>query len=124
MEKMMSNPLYQVGDEVYLLDSAKTGSVMSYMISGSRQMTDGSWVYKFCIPRRPPNNNATMGDRIKHGRDLDFELREAQLCSYCEAVEIALAYFRTQVSALEAQYNTYCTDTSSGGTSNGTNGTG
>lgn len=114
----MANPKFNVDEVVYLTESAKVGSIESYKVSGVRQDPSGAWLYRISIPRRPPNSNMTYGDRNALRRDLDFELSEDELTTFCNAVEIALVAAENNANRIRRLKDTYCADEteSTGGT--------
>ena len=107
----MSNPQYAVEDTVYLSESALGGHIESYVISEVRQGTDAIWYYRICVPARSPNAQATMGDRITHGKNFDFYLTEDQLCSYCEAIDLAITHTESKLTYLQGLKASHCEET-------------
>ena len=112
----MSNPVFAVNDIVYLVSSAKVGSIESYEVSGVRQDPTGAWYYQISVPQRPPNSNATFGDRINLRRSFDFELAESELCIYCEAIDFAVDVATETLANLTALQTAHCQDEVTGGT--------
>jgi len=106
----MSIPIYQVEDVIYLAESAKLGFIESYQVSGVRQSAAGAWFYRISIASRPPNSNATFGDRITLRKSIDFELAESELITYCEAVDFAVVYATNILAQLQALKLAHCTD--------------
>ena len=105
----MSAPVYQVNDVVYLIESAKVGFIESYQVSGVRQAASGAWLYKISVPSRP-GRNATFGDRITLRTEIDFELAEAELTTYCEAVDFAIVFVTNNLAYLQSLKTAHCTD--------------
>lgn len=115
---MPDAPNFNVGDIVYLIESAKIGSLESYQVAEVRQTTDGSWIYKISVPQRPPNMQATWGDRVTLRRNLDFELTESELGTYCDAVDLAVQASEANLARLKSIQSVHCSDeTGTGGTS-------
>ena len=112
----MSMPLFGIDDVVYLIESAKVAAIESYQVSGVRQDHSGVWFYIIAVPQRPPNSNMTYGDRITLRRDLSFELAESALCTYCEAIDLALVAARANLVRIEQLKAIHCTDEVTGGT--------
>ena len=112
----MSAPIWNIDDIVYLVESAKVGAIESYQVAQLRQDATGVWYYTIAVPLRPPNSNMTYGDRIGLRQNLDFELAESELCTYCEAVDLALASARANLARLEQLKSIHCTDEVTGGT--------
>jgi len=110
----MSTPRFQQHDIVYLSESAKVGFIESYEVSGIRQDASGRWMYLIMIPHRPSAGNATYGDRITLRQNVDFELSESELTTYCEAVDLALVAARSTLARIQALKNAQCADGSSG----------
>ncbi len=107
----MSVPLFQVDDIIYLVESANVGSIESYQISEVRQGPTGVWFYKIAVPARPPTSTATVGDRITLHKSFDFELTESELTTYCDAIGLAVAAARTNLTRLLALQSAQCEET-------------
>lgn len=106
----MSSPRFTVGDAIYLTESARLGCIEAYGVASVVQKQDGQWYYRVCIPSRPAMTNNTFGDRITLRRELNFELAETELCTYCEAVDLALAAAQLSVTRLQ-QLKQQCEET-------------
>jgi len=111
---MATNPFFRVTDTIYLIESAKRGFIESYRIDEVRQDESGTWKYKFFVPSSPPNFNATYGDRITLKYNTEFELEESEVCSYCDAVDLAYAAAQ-QVVAKLAILKQQCEETGGSG---------
>ena len=108
----MAAPLYNVGDILYLRESARLGSLESYEITQVRQDASGSWWYKFGIPQRPGTNTTTVGDRnTLRGHNFDFELEESELIAYCDAIDLVEAYLIAALTRIQALKAAQCAGT-------------
>jgi len=110
----MSAPLFEIEDVVYLVESAKVGSIESYQISGVRQGPSGSWMYRISVAQRPPNGAPTYGDRNTLRRTLDFELSESELTTYCAALDLAEIAAMSNLAAIRSLKAAHCTDGTGG----------
>ena len=110
----MSAPQFAIQDVVYLTESAKVGSLESYKVSQVRQDLSGVWKYTISVPPKPPLNGPTFGDRLSLKSSLDFELEESALCTYCEAIDLALAAATARVASLTQLKLAHCTESESG----------
>ncbi len=108
----MANPKFEVGATVYMVESAKLGSLESYTISESRQGLDKSWVYNIAIAAKTPSINSTVGDRITLKHSINFSLVESDLTDFCTAVGLAKGYLETQLERITRIESTYCGGTS------------
>lgn len=97
----MSNPEYNIGDVVYLIESAKVGSLESYTISSIRQDANGVWYYNIAMPSRPVRAT-TVGDQNNLQHDVAISLTGDQLTDYCTAVETIETYFQMQLVRIQA----------------------
>ena len=105
----MSIPTFQVGSTIYLRESANIGALESYQVVEVRQDGSGVWYYKIAVAQRPPTSNATYGDRITlRTKPYDIEFGESELCTYCEAINLALIAAQSQLTRLQALHAAYC----------------
>lgn len=82
----MANPLFDIGDEIYLKESAANGFLERFKIA-TRLQDGGEWVYSFGIPPKV-TTSALFGDRVTHvhGRVLYFN--ESELVTICQAIDL------------------------------------
>lgn len=109
----MSNPKFDIGDIIYLEESAKLGFLESYSISTVRQDADGTWIYSISVPMRPPHNNMTYGDRITLRNDIVFEIAESDIIDFCDAVDLAISTKQSELSKLQSLKSIQCEDSGS-----------
>jgi len=107
-------PRFSVGDIVYLVESAKLGSLESYTIAEVRQDLRGQAIYRIGIPARPPTALQTVGDRITLKRSFDFELSESELTDLCSAIEFAKAALERQLARINDISDKFCSDETDG----------
>jgi len=107
----VASPQYSVGDIVYLRKSANVGFIEAYKVDGVRQDSSGIWFYKIEIPAQP-GTDRTFGDRISLRNGVVFELAEHELCTYCEALNIAIAAVRNNLNTLTALWEQHCSESS------------
>ncbi len=106
-----TTPKFCIGDEVYLVESAKLGFLESYQLTGVRRdPSDSTWMYSISVPGRPPLMNTTVGDRIRLTNPHDFELAEEELGTLCETLDLAIESKQRDLTALQSKKDALCPD--------------
>lgn len=80
-------PLFEVGDIVYIRESAALGFLEAYRISSVLRATSEEWVYSINIIRRP-GVPPLFGERISHQPERVLYFNESELVTKCEALEL------------------------------------
>ena len=103
----MANPLYDVGDVVYLRESAALGRLEAVTITGIHRY-GSDWIYSHAARIGSPTHAVIYGDRrsFVHGQLL--YLSESELITHCEALTIAEANMQRQLAALQTQIASVC----------------
>lgn len=104
---------FKSGDTVYLRESAVRGFIESYVIHSVREM-NGVFRYTIKIDARPPKFNATVGDQNRLARGWTFELSAGELVTYCEAVDLAVAHTKSNLTKLQSLKNMHCNEGTNG----------
>jgi len=96
----LNAPIYDIGSTVYLRESAAIGFVEGYKVQSVRYSVSGSVIYKLAFYAKSPNAAATIGDRITGLHVMPVEMRETDLITYCEALDLAIANLEEQLTSL------------------------
>lgn len=83
----MSNPVFNVGDTVYLRSSAGIGFLETLRISGIHK-TSAGWVYTVYNAPSINNINYSMGDRKSLVNGAVIYFSESEFISYCDALTL------------------------------------
>lgn len=109
---MPTTPLYRRGESVYLRSSAEIGKLEAFKITSIKQIQDGRWIYEISISKKPPHH-ALIGDsydsRINENERTIF-YAESELVTVCEALDIIVNRFQRQITTLENQIDSKCSD--------------
>ena len=105
---------YNVGDMVFLSESARIGFLESYRVNKVIQYDTGIWRYEIIISAKPPSISQTVGDRItlKSGEIIVFE--EYELITMCDALDLAITSVQSRLDELRRTKATYCRSEGSG----------
>ena len=105
----MDAPKYDVGDVVYLKESAALGHLEAVTISGATY-SNNSWMYTIRAGRALPTSVAYYGDRISavHAKTLYFT--ENELIVLCDALELAEANAQRALERIQIQRTNLCPD--------------
>jgi hypothetical protein len=101
--------LYDVGEVVYLRESAALGFLEAVRISGAMRQ-NGRWLYSVTARPAGPTAVAHHGDRITavHGMILYFT--ESEFVTHCDALSLAEANAQRQLQQLQAQRTSLCVE--------------
>ena len=98
---MATAPLYDIGQIVYLRESAALGFLESYAIKEMKYEPTGKLVYTLVTSLKAPEANQTIGDRITGQQVLPIRFYEEDLVEYAEAIELCIANLQAQLTALQ-----------------------
>lgn len=115
-----SQPLFNVDDVVYLLESAKVaGSLEKYKVQQIRSvsLSNGRTKWKYSLEVKSRNyldERQTVGDRndLRNPKFLEFE--ESELGTLCDALDLRIMFLTGQLAQAQAQLNTYCDEGTAG----------
>lgn len=99
---------YDVGDVVYLVESANIGALEPYAVESVRILSDGTTLYKLATGPSAPRITTPIGDRGTGRRILSLEVTNDQITTYCGAIELCKASLNQQladITALESDCN-------------------
>jgi len=94
-------PFYDIGQIVYLKESAALGFLEAYAVKEMRYEPTGKLVYTLITFLKPPAANQTIGDRITGQQVLPILFYEEDLVEYAEALELCIANLQAQLDALQ-----------------------
>jgi hypothetical protein len=96
-------PLYCIGETVYLRDSAALGFIEAYVIKLPHYEPNGDITYELVTQMKPHGLTHTIGDRITGQPSLPLRLPEQGLVTYAEALDLAIDNLTLQLNQLQAQ---------------------
>lgn len=103
----MSAPTYDVGNVVYLKESAALGFLEAVKISGIYRNTDG-WIYTTEARSAQPSAAATYGDRISFTNRATLYFSESEFVDVCAALDLAEAYAQRLLQSIQARKASLC----------------
>jgi hypothetical protein len=101
---MAKAPLYDIGQIVYLKESAALGFLEAYAIKDMGYQPNGKLIYTLVTSLKSPAAVQTIGDRITGQRVLPIRFYEEDLIEYREALEMCILNLQTQLNALQRLY--------------------
>lgn len=96
----MSSPTYEVGNEVYIRQSAAIGFLEKMRVHSIVSDPNGGWAYGFLSLPSVGNSIPSLTDQINYQVDRLIFLNDNELVSYCTALNMAKAYFETQLAKI------------------------
>jgi hypothetical protein len=103
----MSSPLYDIGDAVYLAESAQIGYLEPVRITGITKNAS-EWVYTVSAGPSLPIGNATYGDRVNIVNGSVLYFSESEFVDVCSALRLARSYYELRLSAIDSQLASLC----------------
>lgn len=113
----MANAKFEIGDSVYVRESATKGFLENYTVVGINKDPTGFWKYSIGIAHSTPVINSTVGDRnVLKGNFLspDLKFYEDELTTYCEALDLAIPVVLAQYNRLVKLRIQHCEDGGTG----------
>lgn len=101
---MAKAPLYDIGQAVYLRESAALGFLEAYNIKSMSYQPTGKLEYTLATHLKQPSTVQTIGDRITGQRVLPIKFYEDDLIDYRTAIAICIASLQNQLAALQRLY--------------------
>lgn len=101
---MAKAPLYDIGQTVYLRESAALGFLEAYLVKDMGYQPNGRLIYTLVTSLKSPAAVQTIGDRVTGQRTLPIRFYEEDLIGYKEALEICIANLQNQLVALQRLY--------------------
>jgi len=101
-------PKFSIDDTIYLRESAMLGFIESYKITGMHYETSsGQWIYHIAIkPRR--ESFTTVMDMYQLVNKEELLLREDELVTFCEAVNLAIIETQRRLNQLLTMKSEKC----------------
>lgn len=96
----LSKPKYNIGDTVFLKESAAFGFLEAYLVQLPIYKADGSIYYRLATGARAPIGVQTIGDRINGLAVVPLILPEHDLIAYCDALSITRDNLTLQLSQI------------------------
>lgn len=110
---MIEAPLYDVGDVVYLRESAALGFLEAVRISGVMR-AKGTWMYSVSARAPGPTAVTHHGDRINSVAAMILYFTESEFVPVCDALALAEANAQRQLQRLQAQRASLCVEPTAG----------
>jgi len=106
---MYQAPLYEAGSVVYLKESAILGFIESYVIDNVGRSGNGDgWIYTIQVSPARPASAPHYGERRSLVNGATMFFKECEFVSIHDALLLAEAYLKEQLSAIQAQINITC----------------
>ncbi|MCK9558122.1 MAG: hypothetical protein M0R50_08805 [Candidatus Cloacimonetes bacterium] len=102
---MAKAPIYDIGQVVYLKESAALGFLEAYIIKDMAYQPTGKLVYTLITSLKQPDAVMTIGDRVTGRLVLPIKFFEEDLIDYKDALEICITSLTTQLANLTRSYN-------------------
>ena len=106
---MTSMPTYDIGDIIYLRESAALGFLEAVKISGIMLGPNG-WVYAIAAKAGQPTAQSTFGDRITAVQGMVLYFSEDEFVTVCDAQLLVEANLTAQLNRIQAQRASQCPD--------------
>ena len=103
-----SQPLYSVGDEVYLQASASIGMLEPIFITGLYHRGGSEWMYTFRTGTRKPHSQHKYGNRQSLVVGQALYLSEDEIVTKCEAFVMAEAVALANYQKIRSVRETFC----------------
>lgn len=94
--------MYDVGDVVYLKESAAIGSIESVRISGVHKHNHG-WLYTIESRISQPQHASVYGDRVSQVNAQVMLFTEEEFVTYCDALSLAETNALSILSKIQAR---------------------
>ena len=101
------NPKYEVGDVVYLRESAAIGHLEAVRIAAVLNK-GANWIYTVNLYAGSPTAVAQYGDRIMQVNGATVYYDEGEFVSLCEALSLAEANLTLQLQKVQQQISNLC----------------
>ena len=97
-------PVYNIGQTVYLRESAALGFLEAYNVKEIVYQPNGKLYYTLVTSLKPPAAVQTIGDRVTGLQVLPIKFYEEDLIGYREALEMCIANLQIQLNDLQRLY--------------------
>jgi hypothetical protein len=106
---MINPPTYDIGDVVYLRESAALGFLEAVVISGISRGPN-NWVYSIVARAGQPAAPALYGDRITAVQGMILYFSEDEFVTVCDAQALVEANLQAQLDRIQLQRASQCPD--------------
>lgn len=110
---MISQPLYEPGDIVYLRESAALGFLEAVQINGLMYGPNG-WLYTVRSKASQPMAFTHYGDRVSLVNGSVLYFSEDEFVTVCDAQVLVEANLQAQLDRIKAQRSSQCSDITAG----------
>lgn len=110
---MISQPLYEPGDIVYLRESAALGFLEAVQINGLMYGPNG-WIYTTRSRASQPIAPSHYGDRVSLVNGVTLYFSEDEFITVCDAQLLVEANLQIQLDRIKSQRSSQCSDTTAG----------
>jgi hypothetical protein len=101
---MANAPIYNIGQTVYLKESAALGFLEAYIIKNMAYEPNGRLIYTLVTSLKSPAAVQTIGDRVTGQLALPIRFYEEDLIEYRVALETCIANLQNQLTHLQSLY--------------------
>ena len=98
---MTKAPLYDIGQTVYLKESAALGFLEAYLVKNMEYQPSGRLVYTLVTSLKSPAAVQTIGDRVTGQRALPIRFCEEDLIGYEQALDTCIVNLQNQLAVLQ-----------------------
>ena len=102
-----SAPAFNIGQVVYLRESAALGRLEAMRISGIHMATD-EWIYTITLDGPAQRSTATFGDRVSLITGAILTYTESEFVLLCDALALAEANAQRALDKVQAQRAALC----------------
>ncbi len=106
-------PLYDIGDIIYLRESAAIGFLEAVKISGVMLNRQG-WIYTIEAKAGQPRAPSHIGDRITAVQGTLLYFSEDEFVVHCDALALVEANLQDQLDRVQAQRTSACAEPTAG----------
>ena len=104
---MTDPPIYDIGDIIYLRESAALGFLEAVKISGLSLSRQG-WIYTIEAKAGLPQAPSHFGDRITAVQGMILYFSEDEFVVQCDAMALVEANVQVQLTRIQAQRASVC----------------
>lgn len=104
---MATAPLYNIGDRVYLRESAGLGFLEAVYITGIATNNAGQWIYSYSSKPRD-GMNQTYGDRRSVVNGFVLYLTDGDIIDFCSALHLAIQSVQANLTKLQNMQQAFC----------------
>lgn len=103
----MAQPLFSVGEMIYLKESAEAGFLEAYKVTSVSTSGDDQWVYSTTLGPKLPTSGS-FGEKITYRDPRTLYFNESELLSFCDAAVLARASLAQRIDELDDLIDSRC----------------